>query len=152
MSYHQKWWIAGVDFLWEANNKRAVSATALPKGNINDLHVELGHPSETITHATAKALGIQVTSTFKPCEDFALGKAKQQALSKKAVPWLEILGERLFFDINSLSTPTFGEKHHWLLVIDDCSNNSWSFFLKENSKLAETMLGLVNNLKTKFDV
>ena len=34
------------------------------KKNINNVHVELGHPSETITHATAKALGIQVTGTL----------------------------------------------------------------------------------------
>ena len=50
---------------------------ALSKRNINDLHVELGNPSETITRITAKALGIQVTGTFKPFEDCALGKAKQ---------------------------------------------------------------------------
>ena len=37
-------------------------------------------------------------------EDCALGKAKQQAVSKKAVPSLQILGERLFFDISSTST------------------------------------------------
>ena len=60
-------WVVGVDFLCQASNKRAVSATALPKQNINDLQIELGHPSETMTQATAKALGIQVTDTFKPC-------------------------------------------------------------------------------------
>ena len=48
------------------------------------------------------------------------------------------------------STPTFGRKHHWLLVIDD-NNYSWSFILKVMSDLAETMLGLVNNLKIKFN-
>ena len=50
--------------------------------------------------------------------------------------------------MSSPFTPTFGGKHHWLLVIDD--NYGWSFFLKEKSNLAETMLGLVNNLETKF--
>ena len=133
-------WVAGVNFLRDSNNERAVSVTALHKKNINDLHIELGHPSKTITHITAKALGIQVTGMFEPCEDCALGKAKQWSVSKKAVPWLQILGERLFFDISSPSTPTFGGKHHLLLVINDCSNYSWSFFLKEKSDLVETML------------
>ena len=50
---------------------------ALSKKNTNDLHVELGHPTEIITCSTAKVLSIQVNSTFKPCEDYALGKAKQ---------------------------------------------------------------------------
>ena len=61
-------------------------------------------------------------------------------------------GERLFFDISSPSTPTFGGKHHWLLVINDCSDYCWSFFLKEKSDLAQTMLGLVNNLKIKLNL
>ena len=132
---------------WEA-----ATATALPKKNINDLHIKLGHPSKTITHSTAKAICIQVTGTFKPCEDCAMGKAKQHAVSKKAVPWSQILGERLFFDIRSPSTPTFGKKHHWLLIINDCSDYSWSFFLKEKSDLAKTMLALVINLKIKFNL
>ena len=66
-------WVARVDFLWNSINKRAVLATALPKWNINDLHVELGHPSEAIMRSTTKVLGIQVTSTFNPCKDCALG-------------------------------------------------------------------------------
>ena len=70
-------WVAGVDFLQDSNEERAVSATALPKKSINNLHVELGHPSKTITHSTTKALGIRVTGMFKPCEGCVLGKAKQ---------------------------------------------------------------------------
>ena len=45
-------WVTGVDFFCEADNERAVSATALPKKNVNNLHVELGHPSEAITQST----------------------------------------------------------------------------------------------------
>ena len=59
-------------------NERAVLATALPKQNNNNLLVELGHPSEAIMRSTSRALRIQVTSMFNPCEDCALAKAKQQ--------------------------------------------------------------------------
>ena len=76
-------WVAGVDFLRDSNNERAVSAKALPKRNINDLQVESGHPYETITHSTAKALSIQVTGKFKPCEDCALGKASNVQSAKR---------------------------------------------------------------------
>ena len=134
-------WVAEVDFLDKANNERAVSATTLPKKNINNIHVDLGYPSENITQATTKALGIQVTGTFKPCEECALGKAKQSAVSKKAVHHSKMLGERLFLYITSPTIPTFGSKHHWLLIVDDCSKYIWSFFLKEKSNLMETMLG-----------
>ena len=51
--------------------------------NINDLNVELTHPSESIICAITKALSIQITGSFKPCEDCTLGKAKKQDVSKK---------------------------------------------------------------------
>ena len=89
---------------------------------------------------------------FKPSEDCALGKAKQCAVSEKAVPCLQVLGKRLFFDISFPSTPTYGGKRHWLLVIDDCQDYCWSFFLKEKSDLAQTMLGLIKTYKVKFNL
>ena len=89
---------------------------------------------------------------FKQYEDCTMGKAKQCAVSKKAVPCLKLLGERLFFDISSPSTPTFGSKWHWLLVIDDSSNYIWSFFLKEKSNLADAMVVLIKNLKNKYNL
>ena len=47
---------------------------------------------------------------------------------------------------------TFGGKHHWLLVVDYCSDYIWNFFLKEKSNLVEKMLGLVKNLKIEFNL
>ena len=141
---------ARVKFLWETTEERAQSANALHKKNISDLHIKLSHPSISITHATAKAMGIQVPGTIKPCDDYALGKAKQCGVSKKAVAQSKILEERLFFDISTCSTPTFEGKKHWLLVMDDSSNYALSFFLKEKSDLAGIMLGLVKNLKNKY--
>ena len=57
-------WVARVKFLHETNNKRVQSAMSTHEKNINNLHIELGHPSETITHASTKALGIKVTGTL----------------------------------------------------------------------------------------
>ena len=81
-----------------------------------------------------------------------LGKTKHLWVSKKAVAWSKILGEKLFFDISSHLTLTFGGKKHWLLVIDDSSNYVWRFFLKEKSDLADIMLGLIENLKDKYNL
>ena len=60
--------------LQQTNDERAQSATAPCKKTVNDLHVEFRHPSKSIDHAPAKALGIQDTSIVKLCEDCALGK------------------------------------------------------------------------------
>ena len=109
----------------------AQSSTALPKKNINDLNVELGHPLQSITCATAKALGLQVADIFEFCLDCALGKAKHCRVSKKVVAQLKILGERLFLCIHL--THTFGGKKYWLIIIENSSDYSWSFFLKDKS-------------------
>ena len=47
---------------------------------------------------------------------------------------------------------TFGGKKYWLLVIDDSSNYSWSFFLKEKYNLGDIMIGLIKNLKNKYNI
>ena len=89
--------------------------------NINNLHAELGDPSEVITHATTKEMGIQVTGIFRSCEDCALGKTKKGRVCKKAVVCSKVWGERQFFDISSPITPTFGG-------MKDSTNFSWVFF------------------------
>ena len=75
----------GVEFPHETGQKKAQSAIALCKKNINNLHVELGYSSKVISHFTAETIGIQVTGTFKPCEDCTLGKAKKSRESKKTL-------------------------------------------------------------------
>ena len=69
-------WVARVKFLHEIGDMRVQSATAPQTKNINDLHIKLSHPYESITHATTKAMGIKVTGTLKPYEDCTLGKAE----------------------------------------------------------------------------
>ena len=54
-----------------------------------------------------------------PLLDCTLRKAKKIGVSKKTVDCSKVLGERLFFDISSPSTPTFEGKKHWLLVVED---------------------------------
>ena len=140
--------VIGVKFLWEMQDKRVQSASASCKKNINDLHLELRHPSKSITHATTKALGVKVTGTFKPHEDYALDRANQWAVSKNAVTFRKFY----FFDISSPSTPTFESKQHWLHIIVNSSNLIWNFFLKKKSNLADAMIGSIKNLKNKYNL
>ena len=73
-------------------------------------------------------------------------------VSKKVVASSKILGDRLFFDISSPSTPTFGGKKTWLLAMEDSNNYAWRFFLKEKSDLAGVMLGSIKNLKNMLNM
>ena len=72
--------------------------------------------------------------------------------AKKAIPHSKILGEKLSFNISSPTTPTFGGKWHWLLVIDHSSNYIWSLLLEDKSDLADTMVVKIRNLKNKYNL
>ena len=127
-------WVAGVKFLNQV--ERVQLARSFIKKDINILHAELGHPSEVITCATGKAMGLHLTDMFKSCEDCTLGKEEQGCMSKKAVECSKLLRERLFFNINSPPTPNLEGKMHCLLGIEDSMDYAWRYFLKEKYDLS----------------
>ena len=71
------------------------------KKDVNVLHGKLHH---------SRAMELNLTIVFKSHNNFVLGKAKKGGVIKQAVDHSKILGENLFFDISSPSTPTFGGK------------------------------------------
>ena len=42
---------------------------------INIINAQLCHPSEVITWAAGRTMGLHLTGTCKPCEEYASGKA-----------------------------------------------------------------------------
>ena len=118
-------WVAGIKFLQETDLERAqmVKSSSQPQHkDIIILHAELGHPSKATTEVISRTMGLNLTGTFKLCGDCALEKDKKSGAGKKAVEYSKILRERLFFDISSPSTPTFGGMNHWLLAKEDSSD------------------------------
>ena len=65
---------------------------------------------------------------------------------------MEYPGERIFIDISSPKTASLGEKHHWLLVVDDCTDMSWSYFLKKKSETSNKINSLIKDLKSKHQI
>jgi hypothetical protein len=58
----------------------------------------------------------------------------------------EKLGERIFIDISSIKSKSYGGTKFWLLVVDDKSDKSWSFFLKNKSDQGDTMLTFLKQM------
>jgi hypothetical protein len=58
------------------------------------------------------------------------------------------IGERLYFDISSVKTTTFGGKKFWLLVVDDFSNMCLRFFLQRKGELPKQMMELLRKRRT----
>ena len=117
------------------------------KTDIRELYTERGHPSEDITWATGKAMGLQLTGMFKPCKDCALTEAKKNGMSKMALSCSMVKGKRLFIDISSPSTATMGGKKHWHLIVEDRTEYGFSGFLKEKSESKDVMISSLNDLK-----
>ena len=119
--------------------------------DVNELHRELGQPGEDVTRATGKHMDLKITGTFTPCKGCEVAKAKQSRMNK-GVTSKKNPGKRIFIDISSPMTVNLGGKHRWLLVVDDCTNMTWSYFLKKKSETSDKSLSLIKNLKSKYEI
>ena len=57
-------------------------------------------------------------------------------MGKTPVEHSSIIVEHLFLDISAPTVTSLGGKWHWLLVVDDKSDNPWGFFLMKKSDLS----------------
>jgi hypothetical protein len=76
------------------------------------------------------------------------GQAKSN-LNKVQVPRTTVLGERLMINISSIKAKSYGSSKYWLLIIDDCSDEAWSRFLKKKSETTEQVVALIKDMKEK---
>ncbi len=54
--------------------------------------------------------------------------------------------KRIFLDISSQKKISLGGKQHWLLILDDATDNAFSYFLKTRDQLSSVVIPLINNL------
>jgi hypothetical protein len=119
--------------------------------DINVMHAVLGHANEDTIKQTAHYYNVKLTGTFIKCHHFALAKAKQKSVSKQSDNDRKAkrIGERLYFDISSVKTTTFGGNKFWLLIVHEFSNMCWRFFLQRKSELPkQIMMELIRKLRT----
>ena len=86
--------------------------------------------------------------TFKECGDCSLAKAKRNNISKVSGPKKTIPGERICFDISSVQK-NYGRYKFWLLIVDQCTDISWSYLLERKSDLVTTMIRYIKDLQDK---
>ena len=108
--------------IMEPQTKREVAQPTLQPGqkvNIEELHERLRHISENSTQKTAKHYGVHLNGKLEPCEDCALAKAKQKSVSKVTPESASnIKGERLYMDISSICSVSYGGAKFWILIVD----------------------------------
>jgi hypothetical protein len=112
----------------------------------------LGHCGEETLRLTAKANGWELSGKLDVCADCAIGKAKQKNTNKHWSNGSKIPGERLFVDISSIKGESYGGAKFWALVVDDCTDFCWSFFMKSKSDLKGKVSTLIKELKSQSNI
>jgi hypothetical protein len=56
-------------------------------------------------------------------------------------------GEQLYIDISAIKERSFGGVKFWALIVDDCTDNCWSFVVKNKSDLKGKVKTLLTDLK-----
>ena len=116
-------------------------------------HQITGHTGEHLLKTTAENMGIKLTGKLEPCELCAQVKIRQANVPKKKgkqVPSRP--GYRMFVDISSFKHPSMVGKRHWLIVVDEFSDFSDSFFLRKKSDQTVVIPIWIKGLKTKYGI
>ena len=110
-----------------------------------------GHTGEYHMRTTADYMGIKLTGKLEPCETCTQAKIRQANVPKKKEKQVPSRpGYRLFIDISSFKHESMGGKRHWLIVVDEFSDCSHSFFLKRKSDQIELPPIWIKELKVKY--
>ena len=107
--------------------------SAMEKGktiSMSKLHQITGHIGEHLLRPTANYMRIKLTGKLAPCEVCAQAKIRQINISEKKMKKLPTRpGYRVFMDICSFKQVSRGGNRHWLIVVDEFSDYTHSFFL-----------------------
>ena len=140
-------YVLGVDMIPLAPEVAAYAHASKSKFEVNKLHQVFGHCGEECLRLTAKAYNWDLTGKLDACVDCAVGKARQKNVNKSWTGGSKIPGERLFVDISSIKSESYGGAKFWALIVDDYTDFCWSFFLKKKSDLKCKVVDVINELK-----
>ena len=92
------------------------------------LHLMTGHTGEHLLKPTANYMKL----ILPPCEACAKAKIRQRNVQKKKIKKMPTKpGYRVFIDISSFKQVSRGGNKHWLIMVDEFSDYTHSFFLKK---------------------
>ena len=98
------------------------------------LHQMTGHTGEHLLKPTANYMKLKLVGRLPPCEACAKAKIRQRNAQKKKIKKMPTKpGYRVFVDISSFKQVIRGGNKHWLIVVDEFSDYTHSFFSKKKS-------------------
>ena len=120
---------------------------------ISKFHQITGHTGEHLLRPTANYMKLKLIGRLPPCEVCAQAKIRQRNIPKMKMKKLPIRpGYRVFIDICSFKQVGRGGNRHWLIVVDEFSDCTHSFFLKRKSDQIQIMLMWIRGLSKKYKI
>ena len=120
---------------------------------ISKFHQITGHTGEHLLKPTANYMKLRLIGRLPPCEVCAKAKIRQRNIPKKKIKKLPTRpGHRVFMDICSFKQVSRGGNRHWLIVVDEFSDCTHSFFLKRKSGQIQIMLIWIRVLSKKHNI
>ena len=98
------------------------------------LHQITGHTGEHLLKPTANYMKFKLLGRLPPCEACAKAKIRQRNVQKKKIKKIPTKpGYRVLIDISSFKQVSRGWNRHWLILVDEFSDYTHSFFLNKKS-------------------
>ena len=121
--------------------------------SMSKFHEMTGHTGEHLLKSTVKYMKLKLIGTLPPCEACAKAKIRQRNMPKKKMKKLPTRsGYRVFVDICSFKQVSRGGNRHWLVVVDELSNCTHSFFLKRKSDQTKIVLVWIRSMSKKHNI
>ena len=121
--------------------------------SMSKFHEMTGHTGEHLLKPTANYMKLKLIGTLPPCEACAKAKIRQRNIPKKKMKKPPTRpGYRVFMDICSFKQVSRGGNRHWLVVVDEFSDYTHSFFLKRKSDQTQIMLIWIRNMSKKHNI
>ena len=121
--------------------------------SMSKLHQITGHTGEHLLRPTANYMRIKLTGKLAPCEVCAQAKIRQVNIPKKKMKKLPTRpGYRVFIDICSFKQVCRGGNRHWLIVVNEFSDCSHSFFLSRKSDQIKLIPMWIKGLAKKYGI
>ena len=120
---------------------------------ISKFHEVTGHTGEHLLKPTANYMKLKLIGRLPPCEVCAKAKTRQRNIPKKKIKKVPTRpGYRVFMDICSFKQVSRGGNRHWLIVVDEFSDCTHSFFLERKSDQNQIMLIWMRSLSKKPNI
>ena len=121
--------------------------------SMSKLYQITGHTGELLLIATANYMRIKLTGKLAPCEVCAQANIRQANILKKKMKKLPTRpGYRVFMDICSFKQVSRGGNRHWLIVVDEFSDCTDSFFLSRKSDQIKIIPMWIKGLSKKYGI